>query len=109
MVEHRTNVTLGAAATIVVALASGAQPGFAADALPKLGAELAYHDPHVPEVPELSLSACELDDQLPAADLACIVTAHPEVDYERLVREGKLVLDLRGVTRGIEAANLVRL
>jgi UDP-N-acetyl-D-glucosamine dehydrogenase len=77
--------------------------------LRELGAELAYHDPHVPEVPELSLSASELDDQLPAADLACIVTAHPEVDYERVVREGKLVLDLRGVTRGIEAANLVRL
>jgi UDP-N-acetyl-D-glucosamine dehydrogenase len=77
--------------------------------LRELGAEVAYHDPHVPELPELSLSASELDSQLATADLACIVTAHPEVDHERIVREAKLVLDLRGVTRGIEAANLVRL
>ena len=39
-------------------------------------------------------------------DLACIVTAHPEVDYERVVAEAPLVLDFRGVTRGIEAENL---
>jgi hypothetical protein len=31
------------------------------------------------------------------------------VDHERVVRGAKLVLDFRGVTRGIEAANLVRL
>ena len=41
--------------------------------------------------------------------IACIVTAHPEVDHERVVREAQLVLDFRGVTRGIEAPNLVRL
>jgi hypothetical protein len=39
----------------------------------------------------------------------CIVTAHPEIDYEGVVREAQLVLDLRGVTRGIRAPNLVRL
>ncbi len=77
--------------------------------LRELGAEVAYHDPHVPELLELALSSTELDQQLATADLACIVTAHPEVDYERVVREAKLVLDFRGVTRGIEAANLVRL
>jgi UDP-N-acetyl-D-glucosamine dehydrogenase len=74
-----------------------------------LGAEVTYHDPHVPELAELSLASSELDDQLAVADIACIVTAHPEIDHERVVREAKLVLDLRGVTRGIEAANLVRL
>jgi UDP-N-acetyl-D-glucosamine dehydrogenase len=77
--------------------------------LGELGAEIAYHDPHVPELPELGLASAELDDEIGAADLVCIVTAHPEVDHGRLVREAKLVLDLRGVTRGIEAPNLVRL
>jgi len=43
------------------------------------------------------------------SDLAAIVTAHPEVDYERLVANAKLVLDLRGVTRGIDGDNVVRL
>ena len=38
-----------------------------------------------------------------------IVTAHREVDYRRVVAESRLVLDFRGVTRGIDSANLVRL
>ena len=50
-----------------------------------------------------------LDESLAAADLVCIVTAHPEIDYQRVVEDAALVLDFRGVTRGIEAANLVRL
>jgi UDP-N-acetyl-D-glucosamine dehydrogenase len=75
----------------------------------ELGARLAYHDPHCPEVPELGLSSVSLDDELGAADLVAIITAHPEVDYERVVRDAALVLDFRGVTRGIEATNVVRL
>jgi UDP-N-acetyl-D-glucosamine dehydrogenase len=63
----------------------------------------------VPELPELSLTSVELDDELSEADLVCIVTAHPELDPERVVREAKLVLDFRGVTRGVTAPNLVRL
>ena len=42
-------------------------------------------------------------------DCAVIVTAHPGLDVERVVREAPLVVDFRGVTRGIEAPNLVRL
>ena len=43
------------------------------------------------------------------SDCAVIVTAHPGLDLERVVREAPLVVDFRGVTRGIEASNLVRL
>ena len=46
---------------------------------------------------------------LEGADCVVIVTAHPELDYQRVVAEAPLVLDFRGVTRGIESANLVRL
>ncbi len=73
------------------------------------GSQVSYHDAHAPELPELELSSVDLDEALPAADLVAIVTAHPEVDYERVVAEAALVLDFRGVTRGIEASNLVRL
>ena len=45
---------------------------------------------------------------LAAADLVAIVTAHPQLDYEGVV-EPPLVIDFRGVTREIEAENLVRL
>jgi UDP-N-acetyl-D-glucosamine dehydrogenase len=69
------------------------------------GAELAYHDDYVPELAELGLRSEWPDD----ADCVVIVTAHPELDVERLVRESSLVVDFRGVTRGIEAPNLVRL
>ena len=69
--------------------------------LRELGADVAYHDPHVPELPEFSLASAELETELGQADLVVIVTAHPEVDYERVVREAALVLDFRGVTRGI--------
>jgi UDP-N-acetyl-D-glucosamine dehydrogenase len=74
-----------------------------------LGADIAYHDPHVPELSEFGLNSVDLAAELPAADIACIITAHPEVDHERVVREAQLVLDFRGVTRGITAPNLVRL
>jgi UDP-N-acetyl-D-glucosamine dehydrogenase len=77
--------------------------------LRELGAEISYHDPHVSSLSELGLESVPLDEGLFAADLACVVTAHPEVDYERVVAAAPLVLDLRGVTRGIEAPHLVRL
>ena len=69
------------------------------------GAELSYHDDFVPELGDYGLSS-EWPDE---PDCSVIVTAHPGLDLERVVRESPLVVDFRGVTRGIEAANLVRL
>ncbi len=77
--------------------------------LRELGAEVSYHDPHVPELPELQLSSVELASALESADAAAIVTAHPELDYEQVVATAPLVVDFRGVTRGFPAENLVRL
>jgi UDP-N-acetyl-D-glucosamine dehydrogenase len=73
------------------------------------GAELSYHDPHVPLLPEAHLESVPLEQDLESADLVVIVTAHPEIDYRRAASEARLVLDFRGVTRGIESSNLVRL
>ena len=74
-----------------------------------LGAEVSYHDPHVAELPEFQLTSVELPSALESADAAAIVTAHPELDYEEVVATAPLVVDFRGVTRGIRAENLVRL
>jgi UDP-N-acetyl-D-glucosamine dehydrogenase len=74
-----------------------------------LGAEVSYHDPHVAELPEFQLSSVELPTALESADVAAIVTAHPELDYEEVVAKAPLVVDFRGVTREIRAENLVRL
>ena len=77
--------------------------------LRELGGDVSYHDPHVPELAELGLSSLDLDEGLNAADAVAIVTAHPGIDYEQVVAGAPLVVDFRGVTRDIEAANLVRL
>ena len=73
------------------------------------GAELAYHDPFVPHLSGLGLSSQSLDDALTGADAAVVVTAHPGLDVEQLARTAPLVVDFRGVTRGVEAGRLVRL
>jgi UDP-N-acetyl-D-glucosamine dehydrogenase len=73
------------------------------------GAEVSYHDPHVAELPALGLASVELEPALAAADLTAIVTAHPQLDYARVVEVASLVVDFRGITRGIESDNLTRL
>jgi UDP-N-acetyl-D-glucosamine dehydrogenase len=77
--------------------------------LKQMGAEVSYHDPHVPELPELGLASVDLDPALPSSDLAAIVTAHPEIEYGGVVAKAPLVVDFRGVSRGIDAHNLVQL
>jgi UDP-N-acetyl-D-glucosamine dehydrogenase len=73
------------------------------------GGEVSYHDPHVPELPDLDLVCADLEQALADSDAAAIVTAHPEFDYEQIVAAAPLVVDFRGVTRDIDAPNLIRL
>jgi UDP-N-acetyl-D-glucosamine dehydrogenase len=77
--------------------------------LEELGADVLYHDPHVPSLPELGLTSAPFEEVLTDTDLVLIVTAHPNVDYELIARRARLVLDLRGVTRASSSANVVRL
>jgi UDP-N-acetyl-D-glucosamine dehydrogenase len=77
--------------------------------LQELGADVAYHDPYVPALNELGLESADLDEALDSADIVAIVTAHLDVDYESVVARAPQVVDFRGVTRGIESKNLIRL
>jgi UDP-N-acetyl-D-glucosamine dehydrogenase len=77
--------------------------------LRELGAEIRYHDSHVPQLTDYGLASLPLEQALADADLALIVTAHPDVDYEQLARRARLVVDLRGVTRSSSVGNVVRL
>jgi UDP-N-acetyl-D-glucosamine dehydrogenase len=77
--------------------------------LRKRGADVVFHDDYIGELQEFGLTSEPLDDALRTADCAVIVTAHPELDVQHVVDEAPLVVDFRGVTRGIESANLVRL
>ena len=60
------------------------------------GAEVSYHDPHVPELPEAGLSSVPLEP----ADYDCviIVTAHSGIDYDDVVERSHVVVDLRNAT-----------
>jgi UDP-N-acetyl-D-glucosamine dehydrogenase len=71
--------------------------------LQALGAELAYHDSYVPEIEMFGLASVPLQQALGDADLAIIVTAHPDVDHDAIARGSVPVLDLRGVTRWTDA------
>ena len=73
------------------------------------GAELVYHDDHIAALPDHGLTNEPLEVVLEGCDAAVIVTAHPGLDLERVVRDAPLVVDFRGATRGLEAENLVRL
>jgi UDP-N-acetyl-D-glucosamine dehydrogenase len=69
------------------------------------GAELSYHDPHVPDLPDHGLSSQDLDGSLANADCVAIVTAHSGIDYERLANEAQLVVDFRNATGKNGSAN----
>jgi UDP-N-acetyl-D-glucosamine dehydrogenase len=69
------------------------------------GGDVAYHDPHVPELPQHGLRSVEPGD----CDLAVIVTAHPEVDHGAVVERSPAVLDLRGATRRLQDAKVQQL
>ncbi len=74
-----------------------------------LGADVRYHDPHVAGLAEFDLRSVPLEQAVADADLTLIVTAHPGIDYDQVARRARCVLDLRGVTRGSGAADVIGL
>ena len=70
-----------------------------------LGAEVSYHDPHLPVAPKMrtwpDLPAMEsraLDaETLRSVDAVLLITDHRAVDYELVAREAPLVVDTRGI------------
>ena len=75
--------------------------------LQERGGDVRYHDPHVPELASHGLRSVELAGA--ECDLAVIVTAHPGVDHGLLVTQSPAVLDLRGVTRSLDADSVTQL
>lgn len=77
----------------------------ALDLIPLLrekGAEVSYHDPHVPsfDLDGESMTRVTLDSgRLQAADCVVIVTAHASYDWQWVVDNSQLVVDTRNATR----------
>ena len=66
--------------------------------LQNAGAEVAYHDPHVAELGENGLALRSVPLEPEAYDCVVVVTNHSGIDYDALVDESKLVVDLRNAT-----------
>ena len=66
--------------------------------LQNAGAQVAYHDPHVPEFREngVALSSSPLEPG--AYDCVVVVTDHAGIDYDAVVEQAQLVVDLRNAT-----------
>lgn len=71
------------------------------------GANVVFHDPHVPVIPmtrehaELAGRASVEAAYAKSADAALIVTDHDSVDYQKLADEAGLIIDTRNAMHGI--------
>jgi UDP-N-acetyl-D-glucosamine dehydrogenase len=73
--------------------------------LREAGAEVSYHDRHVPELREHGLASQELDGAVAEADCVAIVTAHSGIDYDAVAERSRLVVDFRNATGRNGSAN----
>ena len=62
------------------------------------GADVEYHDPHVPSFRENGLDMSSVPLEPRAYDCVVIVTNHSSIDYDALVEESAVVVDLRNAT-----------
>jgi len=62
------------------------------------GADVVYHDPHVPEFDGQKSAPLEPERY----DCVAIVTAHTSIDYADVVRRGNVIVDFRNATKGHE-------
>lgn len=80
------------------------------DRLEALGADLRYHDPHVPRVEgegsrvRARESVPLTDGELDEADLVLLVTDHSTFDLERILDRSRILVDTRNATGPLAAA-----
>jgi UDP-N-acetyl-D-glucosamine dehydrogenase len=79
--------------------------------LQKTGADVRYNDPCIPRIGrgrkyDLQMNSAPLDD-LGQYDCVVILTDHSAYDYEKIVREAKLIIDTRNATRQVHSEKVV--
>ena len=79
--------------------------------LEKAGADVAYHDPYVPTFSEHGVAMSSVALEPAAYDACVIVTDHSSIDYDALIAEAPVVVDLRNATgaKGTAAPNVYKL
>jgi UDP-N-acetyl-D-glucosamine dehydrogenase len=66
--------------------------------LQKAGADVSYHDPHVASFSENGIAMSSSPLEPAAYDCVVVVTNHSSIDYDKLVDDAVLVVDLRNAT-----------
>jgi len=79
--------------------------------LENAGASVSYHDPHVPRFVEHGLAMESVALEPAAYDCVVIVTDHSSIDYDQLVDDASLVVDLRNATgaKGVASEKVFKL
>jgi len=83
--------------------------------LMELGADVSYHDPHIPDMPKMrswptlpAMKSLALTPELVRSqDAVLIATDHTAIDWEMVVEQASVVVDTRGVYRK-SRANVVK-
>jgi UDP-N-acetyl-D-glucosamine dehydrogenase len=72
---------------------------------------VSYHDPHVPRIHEEGVELSSVAYEPQAYDCVVIVTDHSSLDYDKLVDDSSLVVDLRNATgvKGTAAEHVFKL
>ena len=73
------------------------------------GSTVSYHDPYCPKMKEmrhqpkymLEMESVPLEQSVLDADVVVIATDHDCIDYQKLVRDAKLVIDTRNATKNV--------
>jgi UDP-N-acetyl-D-glucosamine dehydrogenase len=85
------------------------------DILKNKGAEVDYHDPHIPafsgmrRYPHLAMKRVELTEAtLKQYDCAVVITNHSVYDYAWIVKNSRLIIDTRNATAHIKDSKIVK-
>lgn len=124
--DERQKVTLGASRILIAGLSykknvsdTRGSPGLKLiEMLESTGAGIAFHDPHVPEIPITREHAplagrrsVSLDPKnVETFNAVLVVTDHDIVDYSMIAKHARLVVDTRNVMarRGLLSSNIVK-
>lgn len=80
--------------------------------LTRRGVQISYHDPYVMrlEIEGVELKSEDLNEEtLESQDCVVIVTHHSGLDYKKLVKSSRLIMDTRNALKGFDDPHIIRL
>ncbi|HLU39052.1 MAG TPA: nucleotide sugar dehydrogenase [Planctomycetota bacterium] len=83
--------------------------------LRELGADVSYHDPHVPIFPQMRRYPFDFDltsvpltvERVASSDVVLVVTHHAAIDWDLIAEHARLVVDTRNVMAGRKVRGLL--